>query len=86
MVEAELKKEAQRFLEQSKQHLGDDTIRTMVTEGTFAEAILQAAKDEEADMIVMGRHTRRGLDKLLGGSVAEKVLHHSPIPLFIIPN
>lgn len=86
LVEAELKKEAQRFLDQSKKHLDDDAIKTLVLEGTFAEAILQAAKDEEADIIVMGRHSRRGLDKLLTGSVVEKVLHHSSIPLFIIPN
>jgi len=33
----------------------------------------------------MGTHSRRGLEKILMGSVAEKVLHHSLIPLFIIP-
>ena len=38
-----------------------------------------------ADVIVMGSHSRSGLDKILMGSVAEKVLHHTSIPLFIIP-
>lgn len=33
----------------------------------------------------MGTHNRRGLDKILMGSVAENVLHHSSIPLSIIP-
>jgi nucleotide-binding universal stress UspA family protein len=33
----------------------------------------------------MGSHSRRGLEKILMGSVAEKVLRNSRIPLFIIP-
>lgn len=86
IVESELKKEALRFLERSKTHLGDGPIKTMVAEGAFADTILKVAKDEGADIIVVGRHSRRGLGKLLVGSVAEKVLHHSTIPLFVIPN
>ena len=86
MVETELKKEALRFLNQSKQHLGGGSIKTVVAEGAFADTILKVAKDEAADIIVMGRHSRRGLSKILMGSVAEKVLHHSLMPLFIIPN
>ena len=33
----------------------------------------------------MGSHSRRWLENILMGSVAEKVLHHSTIPIFIIP-
>lgn len=86
IVETELKKEAMRFLARSKEHLGDGPIKTVVAEGAFADTILKLAKDEGADIIVVGRHSRRGLGKLLVGSVAEKILHHSTIPLFIIPN
>ncbi len=86
LVETELKKEALRFLDQSKEHLGDGPIKTMVVEGAFADSILKIAKDEDADIIVVGRRSHRGLGKLLMGSVAEKVLHHSAVPLFIIPN
>ena len=86
IVETELKKEAMRFLDRSKEHLGDGPIKTVVAEGAFADTILKLAKDEGADIIVVGRHSRRGLGKLLVGSVAEKILHHSTIPLFIIPN
>ena len=39
----------------------------------------------KADIIVVGTHSRKGLDKVLVGSVAEKVLHHTTVPLFIIP-
>ena len=81
----ELKKVSQDFLDKSKHHLGDETIQTLVKEGDFAEAILKTAKKLHADIIVMGSHSRRWLDDILMGSVTEKVLHHSTIPIFIIP-
>ncbi len=81
----ELKRVAQNYLDKSKEHLNDNTIQTIVRSGVFSEAILNAAKELNVDIIVMGTHSRRGLDKILLGSVAENVLHHSPIPLFIIP-
>jgi nucleotide-binding universal stress UspA family protein len=73
------------FLNKTKQHLNDDNIQIYVTEGDFAESILETAKELEVDFIVMGTHSRRWLDKILMGSVAEKVLAHSSIPLFIVP-
>jgi len=80
-----LKKASQHFLDKSKHHLGDGAIKTLVSEGDFAETILKTAKDLHADIIVIGSHSRRWLDEILMGSVTEKVLHHSTIPLFIIP-
>ena len=81
----ELQKAAQNYLDTTKQHLGDETIQTVVKDGDFGEMILETAKELGVDIIVMGTHGRRGLDKILMGSVAEKVLRHSSIPLFIIP-
>jgi nucleotide-binding universal stress UspA family protein len=81
----ELKKGAQEYLDKSKQHLGDETIQTVIKDGDFGKSILDAATEMNVDIIVMGTHSQRGLDKILMGSVAEKVLHHSSIPLFIIP-
>ena len=81
----ELKKVAQDYLDKSKQHLRDRMIETVVRKGDFGETILKTATDLNVDIIVMGTHSRRGLEKILMGSVAEKVLHHSLIPLFIIP-
>jgi nucleotide-binding universal stress UspA family protein len=80
-----LKNAAQHFLDKSKHHLGDKTIQTQVKEGDFAESILKTAKDLHADIIVMGSHSRRWLENIVMGSVTEEVLHHTPIPLFIIP-
>jgi len=79
------KKASQHFLDKSKLHLGDKTIQTLLKEGDFAESILKTAKDLQVDVIVMGSHSKRWLDEILMGSVTERVLHHTSIPLFIIP-
>jgi nucleotide-binding universal stress UspA family protein len=79
------KEGASSFLNKSKEHLGDDSIETMVEEGDTAETILRTATDIKADIVVIGSHSRRGLEKILMGSVAEKVMHHTTLPLFIIP-
>jgi nucleotide-binding universal stress UspA family protein len=81
----ELKRVSQHFLDKSKLHLGDESIRTVLKEGDFAESILKTAKDLHADIIVMGSHSQRWLEEILLGSVTEKVLRQSLIPLFIIP-
>ena len=80
-----LKKTSQEFLDKAKKHLSDDDIQTEIREGDFAEAILDTAKELDVDVIVIGSHSRRWLDEILIGSVAEKVLRHSSIPLFIVP-
>ena len=80
-----LKNESQQFLDKSKHHLGDNSIQTLVKDGDCAESILKTAKDLHIDIIVMGSHSRRWLENIVMGSVTEKVLHHTSIPLFIIP-
>jgi nucleotide-binding universal stress UspA family protein len=80
-----LKKAALHFLDKTRHHLGDKTIQTLVEEGDFAESILKTAKAMHADIIVMGSHSRKWLENIVMGSVTEKVLHHTSIPLFIIP-
>ncbi|MBW2332955.1 MAG: universal stress protein, partial [Deltaproteobacteria bacterium] len=54
--------------------------------GREDEEILAFAKKERVDLIVMGTHGRTGIEHVFFGSVAEKVLRHSPFPLFIIPS
>ena len=79
------KKSAQMFLEKSKVHLGDESIKTVVKSGDFADAILETAKEMDVDIIIMGSHSRKWLDNIVMGSVTEKVLHHAKIPLVIVP-
>lgn len=76
---------SQMYLDKTKKHLGDKKIQTVVEEGDFATSILKAAKDLHADMIVMGSHSRNWLENIVMGSVTEKVLHNTTIPLLIIP-
>jgi nucleotide-binding universal stress UspA family protein len=80
-----LKNASLQFLYKSKQHLGDKTIQTLVKEGDFADSILETAKEIQADIIVVGSHSRKWLENIVMGSVTEKVLHHTSIPLFIVP-
>lgn len=81
----ELENAAREYLEKTKTFLGDPSIKTLVKDGDSGDAIIEAAKNLGVDIIVLGSHSRRGLDKILMGSVAEKVLRRSKIPLFIIP-
>ena len=80
-----LKHASLQFLDKSKQHLGDKTIKTMVKDGDFADSILATAKELHADIIVIGSHSRKWLENILMGSVTENVLHHTSIPLLIVP-
>jgi nucleotide-binding universal stress UspA family protein len=80
-----LKNASLQYLDKSRQHLGDKTIQTIVKEGDFADSILETAKEMHADIIVVGSHSRKWLENIVMGSVTEKVLHHTSIPLFIVP-
>jgi len=53
--------------------------------GREDDEIIKFAKQEKVDIIVMGTHGRTGIEHVFFGSVAEKVLRHSPFPIFIIP-
>ena len=80
-----LKNASLQYLDKTRQHLGDKTIQMLVKEGDFAETILETAKELHSDIIVIGSHSQKWLENILMGSVTEKVLHQSTIPLFIIP-
>ena len=82
---AELQNAANDYLDKTKRYLDDETIKTVVKDGDSGQEIIDAAKEMDVDVIVMGSHSRRGLEKILMGSVAEKVLRNSTLPLFIIP-
>lgn len=80
-----LKEAAYRYLEDTTKFLGDEEIVTLVKEGDFADMILATADSIAADAIVIGSHSRRWLEKIVMGSVTEKVLKLTQIPLYIIP-
>ncbi len=55
-----------------------------VVTGYAAEEILRVAEEDKMDLIVMGTHGRVGIDRILFGSVAEKVVKNSTIPVLTI--
>ena len=55
----------------------------LVTGNTFLE-IIQVARDDDVDMIVMGTHGRTGLAHVLIGSVAERVVREAPCPVLTV--
>lgn len=76
---------SQQFLDKSKLYLGDKHIQTLLKEGDCAEEILLSANDIKADVIVMGSHSRKWFENTTLGSVTEKVLKNTTIPVLIIP-
>jgi nucleotide-binding universal stress UspA family protein len=85
MEQRGLHKEAKRFLEEAKRHLGDEMVDTAVLDGDVTEAIMSLVNSEQADMVVMGTHSRRGLEKLLVGNLAQKVMDNITVPLIAVP-
>jgi len=55
----------------------------LLTAQTPWEGIVRTAKAKKCDLIVMASHGRRGLSKLIMGSVTQKVLTHSRIPVVV---
>jgi len=62
----------------------DLAVETAVVDGVPKTAILDYVDDEGMDMVVMGTHGRTGLDHYLIGSVAEKVVRRSPVPVVTV--
>lgn len=82
---SQLRKKSLDFLDQTLKHLKDKTIWTEVIEGYATSNILKVAKKINADLIVIGLRSLRCLEYILVGSVTEKELLDSGIPLFILP-
>ena len=59
-------------------------ITPQVRRGVEFREIIEAARDHEADLIVMGTHGRTGLAHALLGSVAEKVVRKAPCPVLTV--
>jgi nucleotide-binding universal stress UspA family protein len=52
--------------------------------GDAATEIIRYAQEEKVDLIIMGTHGRKGLEKALFGSVADKVVKNSPVPVLTV--
>lgn len=56
----------------------------LVEDMTASAGIVHTAKDEDADLIIVGSHGRTGLARLMLGSVAAKVLAEATVPVMVI--
>jgi len=59
-------------------------VQTTVKEGEAFEAITNMASSNGIDLIVMGSHGRKGLQRLLMGSVTERTIGYAPCPVLVI--
>jgi nucleotide-binding universal stress UspA family protein len=64
--------------------LGVSNVDTSVWYGPAVESIVEAARYGNADLIVMTTHGRRGLGRLLMGSVAESVVRSTTTPILLV--
>lgn len=58
--------------------------QTVITEGNAAQSIVQYAKENDIDLIVMSTHGRTGIQHMLLGSVAERVVRTSQCPVLTV--
>lgn len=66
------------------QYLPDINVTGRVVSGYAAEEIVKCADEEKVDMVVMGTHGRKGIDRILFGSVAEKVVKSANCPVLTL--
>jgi len=79
---SEAEKELAACVERRKE--SGATIVTLLRQGDAREAILVAAEEISADLVVMGTHGRRGITRALIGSVAEAIVRVAPVPVLTV--
>ncbi len=74
-----------RLREFVEKNLSDyPTVKWSVVNGHTAREILKYIDANDISLVVMGTHGRRGFDKILFGSVAQRVVQSSPVPVMTI--
>jgi nucleotide-binding universal stress UspA family protein len=83
---SQLEKQVQQGLEQRQQRIQAAGVQGHIlrVHGNPFQRIVDLARDQQMDLIVMGTHGRTGLQHVLLGSVAEKVVRLAPCPVLIV--
>lgn len=83
-VNSALRQQGERAVELVEQTVGELPVETGIVEGSPSKEIVSYADEEDCDVIVMGTHGRSGVDRLLLGSVAERVVRSAPVPVLTV--
>jgi nucleotide-binding universal stress UspA family protein len=81
-----MKKQGQQAVEYIK-GLGDlkgIKVESVLLEGNPSEELIRYAEEEQMDLIIMGTVGKKGLDRLLLGSVTGNIVRHSNVPVMVI--
>lgn len=81
-LQATAKKELERFGLRDREGLKD--IEYIINRGVPYEEILKFAKDNDINLIIIGTHGRKGIDRMLFGSTAERVVRNSLCPVLTV--
>lgn len=82
---AAAKRDAARLVAAFRSRLqADDHALAFVPQGSPGSEIAKAAKEWQADLIVIGSHGRSGITRALVGSVAEAVMRQAPCPVLVV--
>jgi Universal stress protein UspA and related nucleotide-binding proteins len=68
----------------AREDIGYEHVMVQATAGSPPHEILDYIDENEVDLTVIATHGRTGLDRILLGSVAERVLRQSPKPVFVV--
>ena len=60
------------------------TVRPIMRTGSPAQEIVDLARSEQADLVIMGTHGRGGMSRVLLGSVADRVIRLAPCPVLTV--
>ena len=88
-LEEKLSEDVRKTLERAKQAADKENINceTIVHMGGPAnEFIVQEAKDRDIDLIVMGTHGKTAFERVVMGSVTERVIGQAPCPVMVVPS
>ncbi|GAB4254152.1 MULTISPECIES: universal stress protein [Deferrisoma] len=82
----EIRRHLEAVLDRARDRLAQGGVKadTMLREGDPAEVIVDTARRENADLIVMTSHGRKGARKLFLGSVTDAVLREGPCPVLVV--
>ena len=86
-LKSALKKSVEEVIEQVKTEAQKKGIpfNVLIREGNPSELLVQLAEKHHCDLIILGRRGKSTLEKILVGSVAERVVGESSVPVMLVP-